>query len=358
MNDVKLIFFLRLNQHSSNYNPYCNQLTRPAIGIPEQHQRKTSIIILSIFMFITGVTGRSGVLCRRYLHSLSRSFNMNRVGWKFHVLIKRNRYYSAVSIEICSVKHSIFEQELQSAMKTTEYIIIGGDWNAHLHGWIITSMMWVQYQNHVVITTNRTTKIETWNLRSNKWEQFRLRLKRNIGIKTICINNKPWWSDKSITKASSKIKEQILYAVLVNKETSSVARSDIDKAYLLAEPPQPPKDVDEKHYELVEDDIRFKMVISKPLELNDYFIGVSDIHQNDITKRRSSFFVNLIPSFLLLCESHHIAMNRLGVAFGITHLCLLGSFYIDILPLRDFPIRNTCIRCAFLNNMVAFPASL
>ncbi|ETO07359.1 hypothetical protein RFI_30033, partial [Reticulomyxa filosa] len=42
---------------------------------------------------------------------------------------------------------------------------------------------------------------------------------------------------------------------LVNKEMNSVARSDADKAYLLAktfaEPPQPPKDVDEKHYEMV-----------------------------------------------------------------------------------------------------------
>ncbi|ETO00440.1 hypothetical protein RFI_37004, partial [Reticulomyxa filosa] len=75
---------------------------------------------------------------------------------------------------------------------------------------------------------------------------------------------------------------------LVNKETSSVARSDIDKAYLLAktfaEPPQPPKDVDEKHYEMIEDDIRFKVAISKSLELNDNFIGVSDTHQSNITK--------------------------------------------------------------------------
>ncbi|ETO01124.1 hypothetical protein RFI_36316 [Reticulomyxa filosa] len=49
---------------------------------------------------------------------------------------------------------------------------------------------------------------------------------------------------------------------LVNNETSP----DIDRAYLLAktfaEYPQPPKDVDEKHYEMVEDNIRFKLAIS------------------------------------------------------------------------------------------------
>ncbi|ETO10777.1 hypothetical protein RFI_26600 [Reticulomyxa filosa] len=77
------------------------------------------------------------------------------------------------------------------------------------------------------------------------------------------------------------------YSSIVNKETSLVARSDIDKAYLLAktfaEPPQPPKDVDEKHYEMIEDDTRFKVAISKPLELNNDFI-VSDIHQSNITK--------------------------------------------------------------------------
>ncbi|ETN97830.1 hypothetical protein RFI_39696, partial [Reticulomyxa filosa] len=46
----------------------------------------------------------------------------------------------------------------------------------------------------------------------------------------------------------------------------------------------PPKDVDEKHYEMIEDYIRLKVAISKPLELNDGFIGVSDIHQSNITK--------------------------------------------------------------------------
>ncbi|ETO36750.1 hypothetical protein RFI_00312 [Reticulomyxa filosa] len=60
---------------------------------------------------------------------------------------------------------------------------------------------------------------------------------------------------------------------LVNKETNSVARSDADKAYLLAktfaEPSQPPKDMDEKHYEIVKKDIRFKVAISKPLKLDE-----------------------------------------------------------------------------------------
>ncbi|ETN97410.1 hypothetical protein RFI_40119, partial [Reticulomyxa filosa] len=129
-----------------------------------------------------------------------------------------------------------FEQELQSATKMTEYIVIGGDWNAHHPAWLdqniddvgecildfITSnglhiintlpfdctfmkdnailpliSNWrtddveldVQ-SDHLPITFNiKTTwssprierqNIETWNLRSNKWEQFRLRLKRNI----------------------------------------------------------------------------------------------------------------------------------------------------------------------------------
>ncbi|ETO35531.1 hypothetical protein RFI_01530 [Reticulomyxa filosa] len=107
--------------------PICKQIhDQQSIGVPEQHQlvlfqgpnirtkfasvyckkdldqrRRTLIIISSIFMFITGETGRSGALCRRDLHSLFNSMLihsmylvMNRVGWKFHVLIKRNRYHN------------------------------------------------------------------------------------------------------------------------------------------------------------------------------------------------------------------------------------------------------------------------
>ncbi|ETN97989.1 hypothetical protein RFI_39533 [Reticulomyxa filosa] len=72
---------------------------------------------------------------------------------------------------------------------------------------------------------------------------------------------------------------------LVNKKTNSVARSDADKAYLLAKTfAEPPKDVDEKHYEMIEEDIKFKVAISKPLELDESCIWSFDIHQGDITK--------------------------------------------------------------------------
>ncbi|ETO25212.1 hypothetical protein RFI_11921 [Reticulomyxa filosa] len=77
---------------------------------------------------------------------------------------------------------------------------------------------------------------------------------------------------------------------LVNKETNSVAKSDLVKHILTktsAEHYQHPKDVDEKHCEMIEDDIRFKVAISKPLELIDDFIGGSDINQSDITKEEA-----------------------------------------------------------------------
>ncbi|ETO08958.1 hypothetical protein RFI_28429 [Reticulomyxa filosa] len=61
---------------------------------------------------------------------------------------------------------------------------------------------------------------------------------------------------------------------LVNKETNLVARSDTDKAYILARHLQnPPKN-----------DIIYKVAISKPLELADDFICLSDVQHSDITK--------------------------------------------------------------------------
>ncbi|ETO12209.1 hypothetical protein RFI_25169, partial [Reticulomyxa filosa] len=47
---------------------------------------------------------------------------------------------------------------------------------------------------------------------------------------------------------------------------------------------QPPKDVDKKHYEMVEDEIKFNYAISKPLELDDNYVCSFDIHQSDITR--------------------------------------------------------------------------
>ncbi|ETO17910.1 hypothetical protein RFI_19395 [Reticulomyxa filosa] len=84
-------------------------------------------------------------------------------------------------------------------------------------------------------------KIETWDLRNNKWEQFRLRLKKNIEnwmksidpiasknqdsldkaveswtkcVKTIWKVNKPWWSDslsrlrKRVQKSKNRFRKQ------------------------------------------------------------------------------------------------------------------------------------------------------
>ncbi|ETO36480.1 hypothetical protein RFI_00582 [Reticulomyxa filosa] len=117
-----------------------------------------------------------------------------------------------------------------------------------------------------------------------------------IGTKTIWKGNKPW--SKSIMKESSKIKEQISKSQLekhqhmipymkkliheiqgikhqqdINKFSGKV---NSDKAHLLAktfaEPSQPPKGVDEKYYEMAEDEIKFKVAISKPLELDDNYV--------------------------------------------------------------------------------------
>ncbi|ETO16419.1 hypothetical protein RFI_20919 [Reticulomyxa filosa] len=173
---------------------------------------------------------------------------MNRVGWKFHVLIKRYHYCSA------------FEQELQSAMKMTEYIIIGGDWNAHHPAWLDHNIddvgecildFIVSNGLHIITTLpfdstfmkdNATSSIDITLCSSSilqfvsNWGQMMLnwilRLKRNIdnwmksidpivsrdqdsldkaveswtkcvveageatiGIKTIWKGDKPWWSD-------------------------------------------------------------------------------------------------------------------------------------------------------------------
>ncbi|ETO36483.1 hypothetical protein RFI_00575 [Reticulomyxa filosa] len=112
-----------------------------------------------------------------------------------------------------------------------------------------------------------------------------------IGIRTIWKGNKPWWSDKNcqaIAKHQHMVKsidslhegntrnlftqfkalitnKVCIIPASVNKETNSVA-------------PQPPKDLDEKHYETVEEDIRFKVAISKPLELDESHMWSFDIH--------------------------------------------------------------------------------
>ncbi|ETO36595.1 hypothetical protein RFI_00467 [Reticulomyxa filosa] len=81
-------------------------------------------------------------------------------------------------------------------------------------------------------------------------------------------------------------------------ETNSVARSDAKKAYLLAktfaEPPQHPKDVDEKH-EIVEEEIRFEVAISKPLKLDESCIWSFDIHKSDIIKEVIDALGHLSP---------------------------------------------------------------
>ncbi|ETO09945.1 hypothetical protein RFI_27433, partial [Reticulomyxa filosa] len=258
-------------------------------------------------------TGRSGVLCRRDLHSISRSFNtmadtFNVFGyescWVEVSCPDQNRpllfcsFYRNLQCKQSNIQ--AFEQELHHAMKISEHIVIGGDWNAHHPAWLdhntdgvgdcildfivsngldiintlpfnctfmkdnATSSIDITlctssilpfvsnwrtndveldvHSDHLPITFNiKTTwssprierqKIETWNLRSNKWEQFRLILKRNIdnwmqsidsivlnntgtldkaveswtkcivdageatiGIRTILKDNKPWWSD-------------------------------------------------------------------------------------------------------------------------------------------------------------------
>ncbi|ETN98538.1 hypothetical protein RFI_38954 [Reticulomyxa filosa] len=137
-----------------------------------------------------------------------------------------------------------------------------------------------------------------------------------IGIMTIWKGNKPWWSDtaKQLRRIPQLEKHQhmvnsidslyegftqlktlntnkiCVIPALVNKETNSVARSDADKAFLLtktfAEPPQPPNDVDEKHYEMVENEIKCKVAISKPLEVDESCIWPFDIHQSDITREK------------------------------------------------------------------------
>ncbi|ETO00136.1 hypothetical protein RFI_37323, partial [Reticulomyxa filosa] len=182
--------------------------------------------------------------------------------------------------------------------KITEHIVIGGDWNAHHPAWLdhntddvgecildfivpnglhILNKMPFGYtfmkdnvtpndveldvrSDHLPITFNIKTmwssprierqKIETWNLRSNKWEQFRLRFRRNIdnwmqsidpialdntetldkaveswtkciveaseatiGIKTIWKGNKPWRSDSlsRLRKRVQKSRNLMLY---------------------------------------------------------------------------------------------------------------------------------------------------
>ncbi|ETN98322.1 hypothetical protein RFI_39188, partial [Reticulomyxa filosa] len=164
-----------------------------------------------------------------------------------------------------------FEQELQSAM------------NAHHPAWLdqntddvsecildfITSNglrlkknidNWMQSIDPNVLGSTETLDkaVESWTKRVV-----------DAGEATIGIKYKDLFTQ---FKALNNNKICIIPA-LVNKETNSVAKSDAEKAYLLAktfaEPPQPPKDVDEKHYETVEEDIRFKVAISKPLELDE-----------------------------------------------------------------------------------------
>ncbi|ETO01796.1 hypothetical protein RFI_35642 [Reticulomyxa filosa] len=69
---------------------------------------------------------------------------------------------------------------------------------------------------------------------------------------------------------------------LVNKETNSVARADTDKACLLAKHFQNPLNIQKMWMKSIMKLSRYKVAISKPLELADDFIGLSDI-----TKKKS-----------------------------------------------------------------------
>ncbi|ETO16965.1 hypothetical protein RFI_20372, partial [Reticulomyxa filosa] len=103
---------------------------------------------------------------------------------------------------------------------------------------------------------------------------------------------------------------------LVNKETNSVARSDSDKAYLLAmtfAEPQPSKDVDEKHYEMVEDKIKFKVAIYKLLELDDNYVCSFDIYQSDITREENGS--NAMIDSLLFLFGRSFRMGYIPIAW-------------------------------------------
>ncbi|ETO35568.1 hypothetical protein RFI_01495 [Reticulomyxa filosa] len=116
----------------------------------------------------------------------------------------------------------------------------------------------------------------TNHIESNKWEECRLRLKKNIDnwMKYIdpieielekyqhMVNSINSLHEGNIRNLFTQFKalntnKICVILALVNKQINSVSRSDADKAYLLAktfaEPPQPPKGV----------------VISKPLESDE-----------------------------------------------------------------------------------------
>ncbi|ETO01915.1 hypothetical protein RFI_35524, partial [Reticulomyxa filosa] len=88
------------------------------------------------------------------------------------------------------------------------------------------------HSDHLPITFN---KVESWT------KYVVGAGEATIGIKIIWKGNKPWW--------------MIVY-VDYEREFKNQRTDFVNN---------------EKHYEMIEDDIRFKVVISKPLELNDDF---------------------------------------------------------------------------------------
>ncbi|ETN97936.1 hypothetical protein RFI_39586 [Reticulomyxa filosa] len=201
-------------------------------------------------------TGRFGVLCRRDLHSTLAVFALPemRLSSRF------------ISIKWLTIEYPIWMSlsfnilMISSVLDTITLTIVVGTLELHIintlpfdctfmkgnatssiditlcsssilpliSNWRTDDVELYVHSDHLPITFNiKTTwsssqierqKIETWNLRSNKWEQFRLRLKRNVDN----------W--------------------MQSNETNSVARYLLAKIF--AEPPQPPKDVDENHYEI------------------------------------------------------------------------------------------------------------
>ncbi|ETO36683.1 hypothetical protein RFI_00379, partial [Reticulomyxa filosa] len=244
-------------------------------------------------------TGRSGVLCRRDLMYLI----MNHVEWKFHALIKKSHCYSACN----QFNIQAFEQELQFAQKITEHIVIEGDCNAHHPAWLDQNTDDVGESILDFIVSNGLHIINAlpFNytfMKDNATSSIDITLCVSSILPLLAIGGQMLNLIISQLRPISKPRETltigcnllilptryVLFQHWVNKETNSVARSDSDKAYLLAktfaEPSQPPKDVDEKHYEMVEDEIKFKVAISKPLELDDNYVCSFDIHQSDITR--------------------------------------------------------------------------
>ncbi|ETO34127.1 hypothetical protein RFI_02967, partial [Reticulomyxa filosa] len=101
--------------------------------------------------------------------------------------------------------------------------------------------------------------------------------KATICIRMIWKGNKMWWSD------SLSLLRKIRAAKQLRKKLQLEKHQHMKFIHTI----QGIKHQYEKHYDIVEDYIKCKIAISKPLELDDNFIGLSDIHQSDITKEEN-----------------------------------------------------------------------